>query len=296
MAQRPSGSVMPAGPFPPHGGSVPGGVDPRRWQGLRVRLISGAVLAGPVLASIWAGFPWFNVMVAVAAVLLAREWLGMCAMRTLPALAPRLMVLFIGTLLVSLVLVSSGATLWAGVVLLAAAALTWRVTGGRWWPTVGLLYIGVPVTAMIWLRADPVAGLPTVVWLFAVVWASDIGAYGCGRLVGGPKLAPTISPNKTWAGLAGGILAAGIVGGLAAECLDANGVPTLALAAAVLGGGAQAGDLFESLVKRRFGVKDTGRLIPGHGGLMDRVDGLLAATVLLALISVIGKGSILTWQ
>jgi phosphatidate cytidylyltransferase len=115
-----------------------------------------------------------------------------------------------------------------------------------------------------------------MIFLLAVVWSSDIGAYLAGRLIGGPKLAPRISPGKTWSGAAGGVAAVLAVGVAAAALWPVPAAPVVA-AAAVLGVAAQAGDLLESAVKRHFGVKDSGRLIPGHGGLLDRLDGLMAA-------------------
>jgi phosphatidate cytidylyltransferase len=196
-------------------------------------------------------------------------------------------------------------TVYAGsyffVILVAAAGLIMAYEWNRLcdgligWRLVGALYIGIPCWALLSLRADPVAGRDTLFWLLAVVWAADTGAYTFGRLIGGPKLAPVISPNKTWAGLAGGIGMAAIVGVGAALLLDQAAVLTLAGLSALIGAVSQGGDLVESWVKRHFGVKDTGSIIPGHGGLLDRVDGLLTAAVGVAILSAVGKGSILTW-
>ncbi|MBL4691316.1 MAG: phosphatidate cytidylyltransferase [Rhodospirillales bacterium] len=196
-------------------------------------------------------------------------------------------------------------TVYAGsyffVILVAAAGLVMAYEWNRLcdgllgWRLVGALYIGLPCWALLSLRADPVAGRDTLFWLLAVVWAADTGAYTFGRLIGGPKLAPVISPNKTWAGLAGGISMAAIVGVGAALLLDQTAVLTLAGLSALIGAVSQGGDLIESWVKRHFGVKDTGSIIPGHGGLLDRVDGLLTAAVGVAILSAVGKGSILTW-
>ena len=125
--------------------------------------------------------------------------------------------------------------------------------------------------------------------------AADTGAYAFGRLIGGPKLAPFISPNKTWAGLAGGIGMAAIIGVGSALLLNHKAILMLAGLSALLGAVSQAGDLVESWVKRHFGVKDTGNIIPGHGGLLDRVDGLLVAALGVAIIGVTGLGGILIW-
>jgi len=196
-------------------------------------------------------------------------------------------------------------TVYAGsyffVILVAAAGLVMAYEWNRLcdgllgWRLVGALYIGLPCWALLSLRADPVAGRDTLFWVLAEGWAADTGAYTFGRLIGGPKLAPVISPNKTWAGLAGGISMAAIVGVGAALLLDQTAVLTLAGLSALIGAVSQGGDLIESWVKRHFGVKDTGSIIPGHGGLLDRVDGLLTAAVGVAILSAVGKGSILTW-
>ena len=125
---------------------------------------------------------------------------------------------------------------------------------------------------------SPARGAGVVLFLLAVVWSSDVGAYVTGRLFGGPRLAPSISPGKTWSGAAGGLASAVLVGAAAAG-LGWGHVGLVMLAAGVLGIAAQIGDLLESAVKRHFGVKDSGRLIPGHGGLLDRLDGLMAASL-----------------
>ena len=159
---------------------------------------------------------------------------------------------------------------------------------GAKWGIAGLFYVSLPCAALIWLRGLAVvdykdAGFCIVLYVLFVVWATDIGAYFTGRAVGGPKLAPDISPNKTWAGLGGGMAAAGFVGGL---CYMFSPYPPAwywnILFGIVLAGVAQAGDLFESWLKRRAGVKDSSTLIPGHGGLLDRVDGLIFTLPLFA--------------
>lgn len=169
------------------------------------------------------------------------------------------------------------------------------VCKGDKWLVAGVAYIGLPTVALIGLRGDSEIGRQTVYWLLGVVWASDIGAYFTGRALGGPKLAPRISPGKTWAGFCGGVAFAGGVGAIVAAVLELNELWSLAVISAVLGGIAQGGDLFESWIKRRFGVKDSGNLIPGHGGLLDRVDALIAVIVVTAMISTLTKGSILQW-
>ena len=149
------------------------------------------------------------------------------------------------------------------------------------WRALGVVYAGLALVSLVWLRRAPATGLGVTALLLAAVWATDIGAYLAGRWVGGKRLAPAISPGKTWAGAVGGVLASVAVGLLLARPAGfvASQAAPLALLLSVA---AQAGDLLESAVKRRCGVKDSGRLIPGHGGLLDRVDGILAAAPILA--------------
>ncbi|MBV8613570.1 MAG: phosphatidate cytidylyltransferase [Acetobacteraceae bacterium] len=161
----------------------------------------------------------------------------------------------------------------------------------------GTLVIAAWAAASLWLRADPSAGRANVIVLALVVWGSDVGAYLAGRLIGGPRLAPRVSPSKTWAGVAGGALAAALVSAGAAKFLFLEGNVTAAL---LLGVGfsmiGQAGDLAESAIKRRCGVKDSGRLIPGHGGLLDRLDAALVVAPVAAILSLaLGRGVVL-WQ
>jgi len=150
------------------------------------------------------------------------------------------------------------------------------------WCGAGVLYIVVPALALLWLRGDPDWGRVCVLWLFAVVWATDIGAYLAGRRFGGPLLAPKTSPHKTWAGALGGIAAALAVSALAAPIAAPTHPFALVAFGAVLSVAAQLGDLLESAIKRHFHVKDTSHVIPGHGGVFDRVDGLLLAAPVAA--------------
>jgi phosphatidate cytidylyltransferase len=162
------------------------------------------------------------------------------------------------------------------------------------WVLLGVLYLAATVVSLFWLRHEPEWGRATMLWLMACVVAVDTGAYFAGRTIGGPKLVPLISPQKTWAGLGGGMVAAAAVGLIAAMILQAN-VLTLVVWSALLAPIAQFGDILESAVKRYFGVKDSGSIIPGHGGILDRIDGLMMAAIVVALLRVLGK-SVLPWQ
>ncbi len=182
------------------------------------------------------------------------------------------------------------ATMWlGGPVWAACICMLGALMGAEWvalcagrgaaWLAAGLVYIGPAVVALVWLRGVP-DGWRLVLFLAAIVWGGDVGAYLIGRLVGGPRLAPRISPGKTWSGAAGGTLVA-VLAGLAVRPEHAQAAGAAAL---VLSTVAQAGDLLESAFKRRFGVKDSGTLIPGHGGLLDRLDGVLTSAPVLMFV------------
>lgn len=161
----------------------------------------------------------------------------------------------------------------------------------------GFLYVAIASASLLWLRTDPLVGRANVLIVLLLVWASDVGAYATGRAIGGPRLAPQISPSKTVAGAVGGLIAAVVVGLGTAQVLSPPlHLPRAALLAAALGVVAQAGDLFESWVKRRLGVKDSGTLIPGHGGLFDRLDALLAAAPAAALLALLARHGVAWWQ
>jgi phosphatidate cytidylyltransferase len=259
------------------------------WRNLGLRVVSGVVLAAgavwAVLAFDWPGLAWrlpFLLLVAIAGVLLSLEWGGMAA----PGHARR--VGWATAVAVSAVVALSFFSLywqaWACVILGAALSALLAIRSGARIVDVayGVLYIAPAGLALVWLRQTP-QGAGWTLMLFATAWAADIGAFMVGNLVKGPKLWPRFSPNKTWSGFAGGLIAAA-----AATVAIAAATMKLSLAGAALIGLAgglatMAGDLWESMLKRRFGVKDSGDLIPGHGGLLDRVDGLMFAIVVFAV-------------
>lgn len=154
-----------------------------------------------------------------------------------------------------------------------------------WWSAAGVYYAGFPAVALIWIRGDPAYGWLAILYLFIIVWTTDSAAYLFGRWIGGAKLAPRISPKKTWSGLIGGTASAGLAGLAFAWIADGAFSPRLALLAIVLALIAQLGDLGESAIKRTFGMKDTSGLIPGHGGVLDRIDGLLFAAFAAGLLA-----------
>lgn len=253
-------------------------------------------MAAIALVALATGTAGFALMIACAGAVLAWEWTRLCGGGRFGAL---------GVILAAVVVAAAALgwrhVAWIGVVACAAGAVLVYVVAAidrahPGWAALGALWIGWPCVALVWLR-DQHGGSRMILWLLVTVWATDIGAYFAGRIVGGPRLAPRISPNKTWAGLAGAIFSSAVVGIVAS--LAMRGAPAalaLAIGGATLAVIAQAGDLGESWIKRRFGAKDSSDLIPGHGGLFDRVDGLLAAALALALWQWTSGGGILAWQ
>ena len=165
----------------------------------------------------------------------------------------------------------------------------WRRLVRGWgfgWQVAGFLYALVPALALLWIRDRAPQGLELLVWVFIVTWATDIGAFFAGRAIGGPKLAPAISPNKTIAGLVGGMISAGLAGYAWAELMSLSWL--LVWLAPLFAVAAQIGDLFESGLKRRAGAKDSGNWLPGHGGALDRLDGLVVVATLTAAVQAAG--------
>jgi phosphatidate cytidylyltransferase len=163
------------------------------------------------------------------------------------------------------------------------------------WLASGTLWIALPCVLLLWLAQRDGSGRATLLWILAVVWATDIGAYAFGSRIGGPRLAPRWSPGKTWAGLFGGMFCAALAGWAAARLIGAPAALPLVMLSAGLAIVDQFGDLAESVAKRRFGVKDSSDLIPGHGGLLDRLDGLLAVVPAVALLAALRGGNVLAW-
>ncbi len=213
-----------------------------RFRGLPLRILSAVVLGPLLLAAIWFGFPWIDLVAAIAAPLMIREWI--------------------------------------------------QLTRGR--PVIRLsacIYALAALVALLWLRHQPVLGRETVIWIVACIWATDIGAYFVGASAGGAKLAPRISPSKTWSGLIGGMAWAATVSAAMGFAFGLGTTLSLAVIGACLAVIGQIGDLAESAAKRGAGVKDSGNLIPGHGGLLDRVDGLVAALIAVALVRLMTDGA-----
>src|SRR5690349_6936031 len=204
----------------------------------------------------------------------------------------------VGIILMAIALTSAllGGTAFAVLVALIATIMyvEWTRMVGRWgfaWKFFGFFYCLFPAVSLLWIRERAEyegvgTGFDLLIWVFLVVWATDIGAYFAGRAIGGPKLAPSISPNKTVSGLIGGVICAALMAGAWVYYV---GLPPILLSLAVLfGAAAQMGDLFESGLKRQAGVKDSGTWLPGHGGLLDRLDGLVPVAILTAALLIMG--------
>jgi len=264
---------------------------------LGLRTLSALVLAPIAIAIAWFGWPWLPIVTAMAGAGMAWEWARLCRAGRLGASG----VVLIGAVLGAVAAAAAAEIALAiGVSLAGAAVVFWMARrepgGAAQWLALGALWVALPCVLLLWLAQMDGAGRVTVLWIFAVVWATDIGAYAIGRRVGGPRLAPHWSPGKTWAGLIGGASCAALAGWGTAGILGISAALPLVLASAGLAIVEQFGDLAESVAKRRFGVKDSSGLIPGHGGLLDRLDGLLAVIPAVALLTLIDGGSVLTWR
>ena len=258
---------------------------------LTKRVLSALILAPAVIGAVyWGGAVYAGLLVA-AGILMAVELARMIAQKGWRAQWAALA----GAVLSVVVLFPAGGFFWGllGVSLSWAASVAIARRFGHFsrWALLAVPYVAAPLLGLLVLRQSDPHGAAAVFWVLGVVWATDIAAYFTGRAIGGPKLSVRHSPNKTWAGLGGGALAAAGVG-LAGAFLIGNTSPAvLAGLGAVSAVVAQAGDVGESAMKRFFKVKDSGRLIPGHGGILDRVDGLAAVSIAATLLGVLRTGA-----
>jgi phosphatidate cytidylyltransferase len=254
---------------------------------LRLRIISGIILAAIVLAATWFGGVAFEVLASVIALLIYYEWSTITGLHQRDPQGDALGWLGIVVIAVTTLMEEpaySVGTLLFFIVLTAGLVAIRRKS---WWLPAGVLYAGLTGIALAEIRDDDLLGFVVMLFVFATVWATDILAYFVGRAIGGPKLAPRISPGKTWSGAIGGAVAA-VLAGTAVVWSFFPGIGLrVAGLALLLSICSQAGDLFESFVKRRFGVKDSSHLIPGHGGVMDRVDGLIFACFAAFLLAIV---------
>lgn len=246
---------------------------------LRTRSAVGVALIAVTVGALLSGGIIFWILLSVAGVLMQGEWGSL----TGASVDQRKAAMFAVSVPLALLCPLAAGIDWPVLIAAAAAFFFVALTSRNVKLACGIVYVCLPVVALQYLRVQPpyTYGLLLTFWALSLVWATDIGAYFAGRTIGGPKLAPRVSPSKTWSGLAGGVLAALVTGFLLHRFAD---LPVqLAAASGLLAVAAQLGDLFESAMKRRAGVKDSGTLLPGHGGVMDRLDGVVAAAPLAAL-------------
>jgi phosphatidate cytidylyltransferase len=245
---------------------------------LALRVMSAAVMLVLVLGATFAGGPWFVAFCAIAVVFVAMEFSALTRLSLPRGFAPAILAIA-GLTIAAWFLAEPRTAFMLFLVGLGALALSQAVMQGKLWAASGLAYSVLPFLALCLLRGDSEKGLHAILFVFGVVFAADTFAYFSGRAIGGPKLAPAISPNKTWSGFIGGLIGSVIVALILLRIFGYS--PGLLPVEFALGISfvSQMGDLFESWVKRRFGKKDSGAMIPGHGGLLDRIDGLIFASV-----------------
>ena len=242
-------------------------------SGLKPRILSALVMTPVAVAAVWFGSPYFDILLFAFSAGMMWEWSRMCA----PANYNGISVVAAVALGVAMLMQMTGQEEYI-VMPLAISVIIGAARSGKNWflAGFGILYVSLAALAALWLRNQNHDGLLTIMWLFFLVWATDTGGYAFGKMIGGPKLAPRFSPKKTWAGLIGGMVCAGLIGAIvtyfSADAINWMIVGVSMLLAVV----AQVGDLGESALKRRFAVKDSSNLIPGHGGLLDRADGMLS--------------------
>lgn len=268
----------------------------RKFADLRTRVFSAVVLGGIALVLLWLGGIWAAFLIAALAAAMAWEWRAMVApmprqLLPITALAGGAAVLaaqFIGF--------QNGLAVFAGLAaMIAALDLAARRRSAAGWTSAGLAYLGLAAVALLWLRETDPFGFPATLWIILVVAAADVGGYFAGRLIGGPKLWPALSPKKTWAGLFGGLALAFVTGGVFSWATTGTYFQEVCAVSAIAALLAQAGDLAESAAKRHFGVKDASGLIPGHGGALDRFDGLMAATLVAAAVTLWRGQTVFIW-
>lgn len=252
---------------------------------LRLRIVSAIFMAAVILAATWYGGILFRIVAGLLAILIYYEWSTITRLSEANSTGNAWGWFAVAVIAGNTIFGESSLDLPLLSGFTLTAALFPVLRGKNWWLVGGIFYAGLSGISLAAIRGDELTGFVSILFIFAVVWSTDILAYFVGRAIGGPKLAPSISPGKTWSGAIGGAVAA-VIGGGAVSMAYHGRISLLVLGLAlVLSVFSQIGDLFESFVKRRFQVKDSSHLIPGHGGFMDRVDGLVFACFTVFLIA-----------
>lgn len=266
-------------PLPPR--KAPHGLGPD----LRPRLIAGLAMALVAVVFAYAGTVPFALLVVLVAMLMCWEWGRVVRGEEFGTSFS----IHAGAVAAGIALAAAGrpALALAAVIIGVAMLLVLGPARRRWVSAGGVAYVGLPAIAMVWMRSDAVLGFHAVLFIFIIVWSSDIAAFVAGRSIGGARLWPRVSPNKTWAGFLGGLAAGVVCGGAFALLVPGGSSAALATMGLMLAFVAQMGDLAESALKRGYGVKDSSAIIPGHGGVMDRADSTVAVSVVAAVIALL---------
>ena len=266
-------------------------------QNLVLRVVSACILIPVVVGFVYLGGWYLGLLMAIVAVLAINEWDVLCGGRGLRAVSAWLQAVILvltaffacaDLLPLALLCIVAGIS----AIFLLGSIINIKTT----WTIIGIVYLALPLLSLIWIREGTIEGFKSLIWLMGVVWATDIGAILVGRLMGGPRLLSRISPSKTWSGAFGGILFAVIVGIVMAFLYGNTTLVFLVLLSTSVSIVAQIGDFAESAVKRRYGVKDSGWLIPGHGGVLDRIDSMVLVLPVAAFVMLINGGSLFYWR
>ncbi len=269
-------------------------VRPAETKPLMKRVLSALVLIPLALLAVYWGGDSLVFLVSLAVGVMAWEWGRMVHALT----TWKNCIIIIGFPVISLFLCTQSISIGLFFSILSIFLLFFVSSPLKikLWLVWGIYWITLPSIGFLWLRADPAHGFKIALWIFVLVWVIDTAAFGVGRLLGGPKLAPWISPNKTWAGLFGGMAAAWGFGFYLGYVTNSPAAVVIGCLCSLLAIVEQIGDMAESYAKRRFDVKDSSGLIPGHGGVLDRLDGMLAVVAVIVLVTYFSGGSIFTWR
>jgi phosphatidate cytidylyltransferase len=255
---------------------------------LQLRIISAFAMAAVAIGTAWLGGPVFATVWTIVALVVLKEWVGIVWPEApLPVRALATGAVFFAAM------AAYSQNFWLAFIGfdLGAIAVAFSVSGRRKDIAVGLIYAVALAASVIACRGHIPAGMIVICWIFAAVWGTDTLAYFTGRALGGPKLWPAVSPKKTWSGAIGGLVGAVLLSFVVLKAFGISVRPSHIILTLLFSVATQSGDLFESAIKRRFGVKDSGSIIPGHGGAMDRLDGFIFAVALALVCGLIGAGS-----